>query len=424
MLISGGRTRLEERLMPDQITDLPAPFGAASAADPYPEYARLRDSDGIRRIRIRPGLEPWLVSRYADVRAVLGDDRLGTDPAGTTEEVRAAIAVGRAEERVALLGRHLLSVDPPDHTRMRRLMSRALTARRMGELEAPVQALTERLLDGLADGGEADLLADFTLPLAVGVICRIIGIPEQDHPAFVAWGRALVRAELEDNAEFETVSDEMADYLVPFILKRRHSPADDLVSVLATARDEERLDDHELISLVYQLFFAGHESSAYFMANAVLTLLRHPEELAALRADPDLVGDAVEELLRFEGSVKVPTWRFAKEDLVVAGTAIAAGEPVLALLASAGRDPARFTDPDSFRIDRADASHLAFSHGIHHCMGAAVGRMESRVALRALLRRFPQLRLAVPADSLRWRVNLMMRGVCELPVLLGPSVAP
>jgi cytochrome P450 len=408
--------------VPEQTTDLPTPFGAADAADPYPSYAHLRESDGMRRIRIRPGLEPWLVSRYAEVREVLGDERMSTDPATTTEEVRAAIKAGRPEEQVALLGRNLLSVDPPDHTRMRRVMSRALTARRTADLAEPITELVDELLDGLAARGRADLLADYTLPLAVSVICRIIGIPEEDHHLFRGWGRALVRAELEDMAAFDSVSDEMAEYFVPFILGKRHSPGDDLVSVLASARHEERLDDHELISLVYQLFFAGHESSAYFMANAVLTLLRHPAELARLRAHPDLMPTAIEELLRYEGSVKVPTWRFAKQDLVIAGTAVAAGEPVLALLASAGRDPARHPeDPDRLRLDRADTAHLAFSHGIHHCMGAAVGRLESHIAVARLLDRFPDLRLAVPEESLRWRVNLMMRGVCELPVALGPT---
>ncbi|MGW7817921.1 cytochrome P450 family protein [Streptomyces puniciscabiei] len=409
--------------MPEQMTDLPdlpSPFGAADAADPYPSYDRLRASGGMRRIRIRPGLEPWLVSRYEDVRDVLGDERLSTDPATTTEEVRAAIRAGRAEEQVALLGRNLLSVDPPDHTRMRRVMSRALSARRTVDLEKPVTRLADELLDELGRRGEGDLLADYTLPLAVSVICRIIGIPEEDHARFRTWGRALVRAELEDMTAFDRVSDEMAEYFVPFILGRRHSPRDDLVSVLASARDDDRLDDHELISLVYQLFFAGHESSAYFMANAVLTLLRHPAELARLRANPELLPGAIEELLRYEGSVKVPTWRFAKRDLVIAGAAVAQGEPVLALLASAGRDPGRHPDgADELRIDRADTAHLAFSHGIHHCMGSAVGRLESRIAVSRLLDRFPNLRLAVPEDALRWRVNLMMRGVCELPVTLG-----
>ncbi|KIE24833.1 hypothetical protein LK08_22510 [Streptomyces sp. MUSC 125] len=409
--------------MPEQpidVPDLPAPFGAADAADPYPSYDRLRASGGMRRIRIRPGLAPWIVSRYEDVREVLGDERLSTDPATTTEEVRAAIRRGRAEEQVALLGRNLLSVDPPDHTRMRRVMSRALTARRAADLEKPVTRLADELLDELGRRSEADLLADYTLPVAVSVVCRIIGIPERDHGLFRGWGRALVRAELEDMTAFDRVSDEMAEYFVPFILGKRRSPGDDLVSVLASARDEERLDDHELISLVYQLFFAGHESSAYFMANAVLTLLRHPAELARLRADPELLPGAIEELLRYEGSVKVPTWRFAKQDLVIAGTAVARGEPVLALLASAGRDPERHPEgAGTLRIDRVDTAHLAFSHGIHHCMGAAVGRLESRVAVSRLLDRFPDLRLSVPEDSLRWRVNLMMRGVRELPVTVG-----
>ncbi|QTE00116.1 cytochrome P450 family protein [Streptomyces cyanogenus] len=392
----------------------------AFMADPGPAYERLRSTAPVTRIRLRPGLSPWLISGYEEARTVLSDPVFSVDPARTRPGVREAIAAGRAEEKTALLGRHLLSVDPPDHTRMRRLMSRALTARRMQQLRGPVGTFATELLDALTGRREFDVLGDYALPLAVRVICELIGIPPEDRAAFQRWGSLLVRSELQDDASFDRVSDEMAGYLVPLVAARRAEPADDLVSALVAAHDEERLDDYELISLVYQLFFAGHESSAYLIANATLRLLAHPDERAALAREPERIESLIEEVLRIDGPVKVPTWRFPVRDVDLAGVRLRAGEPVLVLLGAAGRDPRRFPDPDRFDTGRtAVQQHLAFSHGIHHCMGAAVGRMEGQVAVGRLFQRFPELRLAVPPERLRWRDNLMMRGVCELPVRVG-----
>ncbi|MGW2224171.1 cytochrome P450 family protein [Streptomyces formicae] len=401
--------------VPDEAIDLLNP---AFMADPGPGYARLHRVDPVTRVRLRPGLNPWLVCGYDEAMEVLSDPLFSVDPASTGDSVRDAIAVGRAEEKTALLGRHLLSVDPPDHTRMRRLMSRALTARRMRALEGPIGDFADALLDKLDARGEPgfDVLGDYALPLAVEVICELIGIPAADRPRFQEWGALLVRSELQDDAAFDGAADEMAGYFVPLLAARREEPADDLVSALVTAHGEEQLDDYELISLVYQLFFAGHESSAYLICNAVLRLLRHPGERAALAAEPALVDRVIEEVLRVDGPVKVPTWRFPLRDTELGGRKMRAGEPVLILLGAAGRDPKRFPDPDRFDSGRTGRQHLAFSHGIHHCMGAAVGRTEGRVAVGRLFARFPGLELAVPAEGLRWRDNLMMRGVCELPV--------
>lgn len=402
-------------------TDLPVPFGSSSVADPYPDYALLRADGGIRRITIRPGLESWLVTRYDDIRAVLGDERMSTDPASTSAEVRQAIAAGRIEERVALLGKNLVGVDPPDHTRIRRLMSRALSARGMATLEGPITLLTEQLLDALDGQEETDLLIDYTIPLAIGVICRLIGIPESDSALFCSWGQALVRTCLDDPEAYKAVSNEIGGYFKSFILAKRDQPGDDLISNLAIARNNGCLDDQELMSLLYLLFFGGHESSAYFMANAALLLLTHPDQRAKLTANPDLLPSAIEEMLRFEGPAKVPTWRFATQPVPIGDVVIASGEPVLALLSSGGRDEAKHNAPDQFLIDRADTAHLAFGYGIHHCMGAALSRIESRIAIGRLFARFPEIRLARPVEALQWRVSLAVRGVRELPVRLGPA---
>lgn len=401
--------------------DLSEPFGSSSAADPYPDYARLRADGGISRVMIRPGLEPWLVTRYDHIRAVLGNERMSSDPANTSAAVRQAIAAGRAEERLALFGKSLPNTDPPDHTRMRRLISSTFSARRTAVLEEPVTLLTEHLLDALSGQDEVDLLAEYAFPLAVRVVCRLIGVPESDHPLLCSWVRALARADLTDEAAFETASAGLAEYFVPFILAKRDRPGDDPVSILATARDDDRLADHDLISMVYQLFFAGHQSSAHFTANAALLLLTHPDQRAKLAANPDLLPSAIEEMLRFESPAKVPSWRFATHPVPIGDVVIAPGEPVLALLASGGRDEAKHSVPDQFLIDRADTDHLAFGHGIHHCIGAALARMEGRIAISRLFARFPEIQLARPVAALRWRVSLMTRGVSELPVRLNAA---
>ncbi len=413
---------MTEQATPDTLTadvaiELPSPFSAAETACPFAAYADLRQQP-VRRIDIRPGLSPWLVTRMEDVRRMLTDPRLSTNPEWTTEEVRAAISLGRAEERSALLGANLSTVNQPEHTSLRRVMSGALSARRMAQVEGAIGELTDRVLGGFQPGQRVDLLLDITLPLAVDVICTLIGIPAEDHHRFHDWGRSMVGADLEDAAAFDAATKEMAGYLIPFIFSRVAAGGDDLVGALAAARKEGQIDDRQLIALVFQLFFAGHETSAYFMASAMLLLLSHPDQLARLRAEESLLEPAVEEMLRLEGPIKSPTWRFAREEVTIGSAVVRPGEPVLALLAAAGRDEAQHSDPEEFRIDRSDSSHLAFGYGIHHCMGAALARVEARVFLRAMLARFPQLRLATEPDALRWRVSLMVRGVRSLPVTL------
>ncbi|NDZ78802.1 cytochrome P450 [Streptomyces sp. SID10853] len=405
--------------------DLPdAPFGPAWAADPYPAYARLREEGPVRRVHIREGLDPWVVSRYAEVKSMLGDPRLSTDPAVAAGPVREAIGRGRPEEKVSLLGRHLLSTDPPEHTSMRRLMSRAMTPRHAASLDEPMRRWAAELLDAAAGRERFDLLADYAVPLAVEVGCRLLGVPQELTKPFHACARAFSRAELDEGDDFAEAADELGGHLVPWVLGARERGGDDgLVALLAAGEGEEELDPHQLVDVVFHLFFSGYESSAYFVCNTALLLLTHPEQREQVRARPELMEAVIEEALRLEGSVKVPTWRFANQDFDLAGVQVRSGDAVLALLNSAGRDPDMVDDPDSFRLDRGACPHLAFSHGIHHCLGAAVGRLEGRVALSALFERFPAVRLAVPAEELQWRDNLMMRGVTALPVVPGPDTS-
>ena len=403
--------------------DLPAPFGAAWAQVPWDEYARLRESGGITRITIRPGLRPWVVTGYRHIRALLADPRLSLNADNTTEEVRAAIRAGQPEERVNLLGRNLLTVDPPDHTRLRHVVSGALGAHRTAAWDALVRQTADRLLGNLAGRDEADLMAEYAVPLSVRVVCTLIGIPESAHDQFCEWGRAMACDELGTTEAFDEVSAAMLEHFLPLIRSRRRQPADDLVSLLTVARDEDRLDDFELVSILFQLFIAGHESSAQFLVNALLTLLERPLERARVAADPQALEAAVEELLRLEGPPKMLPWRFATAPVTVGGVTIEPGEPVLALVSAGNRDDALVAEPDRFRLDRRRNQHLTFGHGIHRCLGAALARTEARVGIGLLLRRFPEAGLARPAQELPWRVNLLIRGASELPVRLGaPAV--
>lgn len=379
----------------------------------------MRSEGGITRVTLRPGLHPWVVTSYPYVRALLMDPRLSTNAENTTEEVRNAILAGQPEERVNLIGRNLLTVDPPDHTRMRRIVSRALSAHRLAAMEEPVRRLADDLLDQLVGRQEADLLADYAVPLAVTVACTLIGLPESAHPQFCEWGRAQVRSDLDSAESFDQVSDAMLAYFLPHINSRLADPRDDLVSVLAVARLDGLLDDYELVSIVYQLFFAGHETTASFLVNAVRRLLEQPAVRALLTSAPQTLDAVVEELLRLEGSVKIPSWRFATAAIEIGGVVIQPGDPVLAVLSAANRDEAQMEDPDAFRLDRGGHQHLAFGHGIHHCLGAPLGRIVARVGISRLFSRFPELALACPVDELKWRVNLLIRGVNRLPVRLG-----
>jgi cytochrome P450 len=289
----------------------------------------------------------------------------------------------------------------------------------MAAMEDTVRQTADRLLDNLVGLDEVDLLADFAVPLAVTVACTLIGLPASAHDQFCEWGRALIRGELHTAEAFDEVSAAMRDHFVPLIRSRRLEPGDDLVSTLAIARNENRVTDYELMSIVFQLFLAGHETAAHFLANAVLALLERPVERAMVATDPRKLDAAVEELLRLEGPVKVTLWRFATAPIDVGGVTIEPGEPVLALVAAANRDEAMAAEPDQFRLDRSTNQHLSFGYGIHHCLGAALGRIEARVGIGRLLARFPELSLARPAEELRWRVNILIRGVSALPVRMG-----
>ncbi|GHD90883.1 cytochrome P450 family protein [Streptomyces naganishii] len=381
--------------------------GEALYADPHAVYAELRELGPVHRVRL-PGTEPWdswLVVGYEEARAALADPRLSKDVS--------RIQGPTLEERV--LGKNMLNADPPQHTRLRSLVTRAFTARRVEAMRPRVQEITDGLLDAMLPHGSADLVEALAYPLPITVICELLGVPEMDRAAFREMSNEVVAP---TSAEAYTAAmHDLGAYLTELIEdKRCAGPADDLLSALirTTAEDGDRLSGEELRGMAFLLLIAGHETTVNLISNAVRVLLTHPEQLAAAVADLELVDGVVEETLRYEGPVETATYRYAAEPLEIAGTVIAAGEPVLIGLAAADRDPGRFTSPDSFDIRRDTRGHLAFGHGIHYCLGAPLARIEARTALRGLLERAPTLTLDAPPAN--WLPGMLIHGTRTLRV--------
>jgi cytochrome P450 len=384
----------------------------------------------VHRITLPTGEQAWLLTGYREARAALNDPRLvkGVSP-----------ATARAQELVPdlapALTTHMLRFDGADHTRLRRLVGAAFTRRRMENLAPRIQRIADGLLDGVEPADEVDLLPAYSLPLPLTVICELLGVPEEARDDFRAWTNAMIGAAFADPDEFASAAASSVTYLRSLLDERRRRPADDLLSALVTARDDgDRLTEDELTSMVWILVAAGHETTVNLITSGVYALLTHPDQLVRLHAHPELIDGAVEELLRYESPLQIAIPLRAVEPMEIAGTPIAAGDVVLPGLLAANRDPAqtlgpdtpapaRTTSPDTLDPDRLDVGrrhnqHLAFGHGVHHCLGAPLARLEARIALSTLLTRFPRLRLACPADELSWRENVLIHGLTGLPVTL------
>ncbi|MFZ2044424.1 MAG: cytochrome P450, partial [Trebonia sp.] len=322
-----------------------------------------------------------------------------------------------------------LNVDPPDHTRLRRLVSRAFTPARVAALEPAVRAIAGRLLDDLAaagPGATVDLIEGYAYPLPFEVIGALLGIPAADRPRLHAWFQVLLTGWAGDPpAEAVEASDGIVGYLRELVETKRRQPGEDLVSVLV-AVDDDMLTTQELLSTLFQLVVAGHDTTASLIGNGVVALLDYPRQLQALLADPRRMPAAIDELIRFTAPVPHATFRVTTEPVTVGGVEIPAREQVLVCLGSANRDPGRFPAPHALDIGRGDGTNLGLGHGIHYCLGAPLARLEARVAFEALLGRHPGLLLAVDRDALTWTRGdgLVLRGLASLPVVLGPSSIP
>ena len=388
--------------------------------DPLAYFSRMREQGPVTPVALpRGGGRYWLVTRYADVRAALADPRLHKDWAAKLTEPDWV-----PDEVTGYLNVHMLSADPPDHTRLRRLVSRAFTARRVAGLRPRVEAVTAALLDAMqaraAAGDEVtDLIPAFAFPLPVTVICELLGIPVGEQAQFREWSNAML-ADDGDPGSYRDAGAGMFHYFTRLVADKRAHPADDMVSALTQARDSgDSLDERELIAMLFLLLVAGHETTTNLIASGTLALLAHPDELRRLRADPALLPGAIEELLRYVNPLNHATERFTLEPVEIGGVTIPAREWVLCVTSSANRDPDRFPDADRLDVGRDAGGHVAFGHGIHFCLGAPLARLEGEVAFGALLSRFPSLSLAADPASLRWRKSSLIRGLETLPVRLG-----
>jgi cytochrome P450 len=391
---------------------------------PFPLFAEVRAAGPVHEVTLADGHRAFLVVEYAAAREALNHPDLSKDMHAALARDGAVFAEGLPGPDFA---RHMLSVDPPDHTRLRRLATKAFTQTRLEALEPRIRQIAADLLDDLAahEEGPVDLVAEYSRPLPFAVIGELLGINRTDQRRLAGWFATLLAPYSGANPPAQAVaaSDHIVGFLTDLVDNRWAAPTEDLVGDLVRACRDSMLTRQELLSTVFQLVVAGHDTTTSLIGNGVTALLTHPDQRDALAADPSLVTRAVEEFLRWDAPVPHSTFRYATRDVTIADTVIPAGVQVLVSLAAAGRDPDRNADAHTFDIGRTGATHLAFGHGIHHCLGARLARLEAEIAFTAVLSRFPGLQLAVPPEELRWGHGdgLVLRGLSELPVLLSGS---
>ncbi len=392
--------------------------------DPFRHFEAMRSDCPVQPVRLADGHDAWVVLGHDAARQALNDVRISKDMVAALEGDPDVVAGGLPGPEFS---RHMLNVDPPDHTRLRRLVARAFLPSRVAALEPAIQAVADDLLDDLeAEGPEAvvDLVEGFAHPLPFRVICELLGVPMESRPQLHDWFRTLLRPWLDSPPpEAVRASDGIVGYLAELVAAKRQSPGDDLVSVLVDASADEQLTDQELLSSLFQLIVAGHDTTTAHIGNSVVALLDHPAQLATLLEDLDQMPAAVEELLRYSAPVPHATFRMTTEPLPIGSTDVPDRQQIVVCLAAANRDPEVYPDPDTLDIGRAPRPHLAFGHGIHFCLGAPLARLEARIAFSTLLRRFPRLRLTGERSDLSWSRGdgLVLRGLDALPVILGPQ---
>ena len=382
-------------------------------ANPYPFYKRLREKEPIHQ----SPMGFWVLTRYEDCVAVLRDQRFGRE-----EFQQMLTAVYGDETEKPALPRSMLFRDPPDHTRLRALVSKAFTPRMIETMREHIQEIVDRLLDRVQDAGRMDVIEDLAYPLPVTVICEMLGVPVDDHASIRGWSADIARS----LDAIGLPSDEgivergrksrraLGDYFRRLVPERRARPQDDLLSGLLAAEEQgDKLTQDEVIAMCLLLFIAGHETTVNLIGNGTLALLRHPDQLTKLRAEPALIGNAVEELLRYDSPVQ-RTARITTTEVELAGQLLPKGALVITALGAANRDPAQFADPDRLDVTRKDPRHISFGFGIHFCLGAPLARVEGQLALGTLLRRAPDLALAEVNPE--WRESSVLRGLKRLNV--------
>lgn len=397
----------------------PELFCPESRNNPHPIYRRMREAGRVHRI-VNPRLDAplWLVTRYDDCQALLRDPRLTRDPGKLEPAVRRRYFP--LSDDGSILDRHMLSADPPDHTRLRNLVQKAFSARMTEGLRERVQTIADELLDELAGRGRMDLVTDFAFPLPITVIGELLGVPREDRDRFRRWTKIVlsISTQPESMREGQAVVKEFEAYFHDIFAARRAAPREDLISRLVVAEEEgDQLSPTELMSMVFLLLVAGHETTVHLIGSGTVLLLSHPEQKRRLAENPELIGPAVEEMLRYEGPAEISTPRWALEDVEIAGVRVPAGEGMVAGLLSADHDPRQFPEPDRFEIGRSPNRHLAFGLGMHFCLGAPLARLEAAVAISTLVQRLPRLALAVAPEEIAWSEVLLLRGPKAVPVV-------
>jgi cytochrome P450 PksS len=392
----------------------------AFKADPYPFYARLRAEAPVCCVTPADRQPAWLVARYDDVVTVLKDDRFAKDKRSvlTPEQLARQPWI---PSLLRPLESNMLDLDPPDHTRLRGLVHTAFTPRLIDKLRNRVQSLTEELLDAVQPHGRMDLIRDYALPLPTTVIAEMLGVPSKDRRQFHRWSSTIVTAVPTTWGLLKALPALIGflRYLRKLVQNRSADPKDDLITALVEAREAgDQFSEDELLGMISLLLIAGHETTVNLIGNGVLSLIEHPDQMDRLQDAPALIKPAVEELLRFNGPLETATERYPREAVTIAGVTIPRGERVFAVLASANRDEQQFDHADTLDLTREPNRHLAFGLGLHYCLGAPLARLEGQIAINTLLRRFADLRLAVPRAALRWRPGLVLHGLRSLPLAL------
>ncbi|MFJ6797367.1 cytochrome P450 [Streptomyces sp. NPDC091268] len=395
---------------------LPAAFFTEPGPSPHAETARFRARCPVHKIDYPPGSDAYAVLAYKEVEQALGDPRLSKQVESLPERYREKAA------QSLLMVRNLGFADPPEqHGRLRRPISRAFTPGRITGLRPRIQEIVDDLIDALPEDGEVDLLDAFALPLPLTVICEYLGVPVEDRPLFQQWGYVLSQDPFQHSeAELKAATEAFTEYFSGLVAERRSDLREDLLSDLIRGRDEGVFSERELFSTILLLLIAGHKTVANMLGNGTALLLCHPAQLAALRAAPGLVPSAVEEILRYEGSASWASLRIAAQDMRLGDVDIPRGSFVHLSLSGAGHDPAVYEDPERFDVTRSPNRHLAFGHGPHFCVGAPLGRLQGEIAFTTLLRRLPDLELAVAPEEIAWLSDSSLsRGLDALPVRPG-----
>ncbi|MFE0130487.1 cytochrome P450 [Streptomyces sp. NPDC059037] len=396
--------------MSDQQSPRSYPFSEAVALDLDPLYGKLRHEDPVPRVSCPFGEDAWLVTKHTDMKTILGDRRFSR-----------ALAAEHDESRLTPLPIHtsILGMDPPDHTRLRRLLAKVFTTRRVELLRPRIEGEAHRLIDGLvAQGPPGDLMEGFAVPFAGTVVCDLLGVPFEDREQFRSWLDAFSATTVMTEEEIEADTERLHGYIAQLMGSRRAQPQDDLISAMVKASDEEdKLSEKELVELASVLLIAGHETVSSQLIDSLYVLFTHPEQLELLKRRTELMPRAIEELLRYVPLISHVTFaRYATEDIELSGTLVRAGESVLPAIPSANRDESVFENADLFDLTREHNPHLGFGYGIHRCLGAPLARLEMRVALEALFARLPGMRCAVPMNSLEWKDGMQVRSLLRLPI--------